>query len=326
MYRNRNRNRPKAPREPEEPDTTDPIGFTKNEHAGTKVYLVKMPNYLMEKFTAPVEPGKPAAVVGRLRIPSEASLKYDPNRPLAPGEKPIPKSESARIFVDSQTPGKRPETFELIFQDKDPKTYVFSEDKSAQAPNPAVEGTVLHTATARPAMDAMYRSINRARTQKANTKTRKTLLLSDSGRRTADNRALKPNALIETAKQREERKKSKEMARKHLDVPDAQWRELAKVAIFKAFEGGAHYSAEQIANDIDEPLSRLRHVLNEVCVYNKSGAFAGKYELKDEFKTVKQRMQKERELEEYRANQIENAKRKQEERAERERPSKRSKN
>lgn len=328
MFRNRNsRSKTKGPRPPEEPDTSSAIGFTDAANAATQVYLVKMPNFLMEKFSKPVAPGETPPVVGRLRIPNEDSYNYNPNRELPEGEAPPPKANCPRIFID--THGHPPESFEMHFQEKAPKIYVFSETGSAEDPALRVEGQVSYICTTQPTLDRRYRSINRERTRRAETKTRGTLFMDDSERRRADNKALKPDAMVETARQREERKKIKENARKHLDVPNEQWRELAKVAVFKAFEGTAHYAAEQLAKDVDEPLARLRSIINEVCTYNKSGPFSGKYELKDEFKTVKQRMQKEREVEEYRAMQIENAKRRAEERAERERqegrPNKRSK-
>ncbi len=54
MYRNRNRSKPKAPRPPEEPDTSAAIGFAQASEAATQVYLVKLPDFLMNKFSAPV--------------------------------------------------------------------------------------------------------------------------------------------------------------------------------------------------------------------------------------------------------------------------------
>lgn len=328
MNRSKHRRHARPQKQPEEPDLSEPVGETSMENRAVKVYLVKMPNFLIERFASakPDASGAPP-IVGRLRIPDAASLGASADDNEGEDSTQFPK-----IFMENgkKTDGT-PDTdeYELMFQPDEPTIYVFSGKPQGENPDMRIEGQVSYLCTTRPKFDTKYRTINRTRRLKAETKARTTLRMDESSRRAADLTALKPNAMVETTKQREERKKSKEDARKHLDVPDEQWRELAKVAVFKAFEIHAYYSAEQLAKDVDEPLSRLRSVINDVCTYNKSGPLSGKYELKDEFKTVAQRQQKERELEEYKQAQLESIRRRREERAERERlegpPNKRSK-
>lgn len=312
MYRNKGRGHKsrQAREKPEEevPDTSTPIGYVDAENAKTQVYLVKMPNFLYEKFSKPVAEGAAQPVLGRLRIPAGAATG-------AEGE-PAP-----QLFIDG---ANGPEAYNLRFNDNSPQIFVFSEAPKDAEPGLRVEGSVSYQCSAQPRMDARYRGVQRMRTQSAATKTRTTQFIDDDARRLADNNALQPNALVETTKQREDRKRSKEASRRHLDVPDAEWRELAKVAIFKAFELKPHYAAEQLAKDVEEPLSRLRSVINELCVYNKSGPFSGRYELKDEFKTAEQRAEKLRHVEEHRLKQLENARRRRDERAEQERQDGRS--
>lgn len=306
-----------------EPDTSVPIGDTNLTHKDVSIYLVKMPHFLAECFESK-DPSKQNEVVARLRIP-----RFD----SSPGAS---KNSTARIFLDKVPTGNHGKSREagvngvdteistefaldILKDGEDPRMMVFSCNRTDDDVDMRMEGKVSFQCTARPKMDRAYRSLNKRRTLSSMQRTREMLRMDDSARKAVDREAIQPLSMTETAKQREERKQKKEDARRHLDVPDEKWREIARVAVFKAFEIQSHYSAEEIARVVEEPVSRLRSVITEVCAYNKSGPFAGRYELKDEFKTVSQRRQKERDLENYRLEQIEIAKKRREERADRER-------
>jgi hypothetical protein len=144
---------------------------------------------------------------------------------------------------------------------------------------------------------------------------RETVHMDEGERIAAQNKSVRVTALAETAAQKEERHKKKEKARKHLDVPGEEYREAVKTAVFRAFEAKLHYGAEELSKVVDEPMPTLRRVLNEICMYNKAGPFSGKYELREEFKTVAQREQKRREVEDHRSAEIDDVKRRREERA-----------
>lgn len=319
----RNRSRHEQASEPE-PDTSAPIGKTDLTNKDVQIYLVKMPAYLAEQFE-PRGSGQ-NEIVGRLRIPGNNNRPtVDHGEQPDNGEAPKPKKEKPRIFLDNvrgtkDIPKQNIMTeYDVEFQHENPKVMVYSQTRKDEKVDVKMEGTVSFLCSARPKFDDKFRGMNKRRTELSMQKTREVKRMDDSARKAADREALKPMSMTETAKQREERKKQKEDARRHLDVPDERWREMARVDVFKAFEIQPHYTADEVAKVIGEPLSRLRSVITEVCMYNKSGPFSGKYELKDEFKTVAQRQQKERALEDYRLEQIELVKKRREERAERER-------
>lgn len=304
----RGRSRRRENNEPDEPDTTNLIGTTDLQNKDVQIYLVKMPGFLADQFKNPE-----SGIVGRLRIPEQGSQPKNAASTLKPDE------NGPRIFLDKHVNSKGNiaiSEFNVEFQTTEPNMLVFSGNKDGKEASMRLEGTVVHQCMAKPKMTSGYRSVNKIRTRIANTATRELLRMDDRARKAAEREALKPMSMMETAKQREDRKKQKEDSRRHLDVPDEQWREIARVAVFKAFEIQAHYSADELAKDLQEPVARIRPIIGEVCSYNKAGPFSGKYELKDEFKTEAQRFQKKRELENHRLSQIENVKKRREERAE----------
>lgn len=320
-WRNKKRREELLASLPKEPDTSARIGQTDLKNKNVQIYLVKMPAFLAEQFEAR-GPGT-GEVVARMRIPGPDNKPKVENE--GDEEEGRPAREKPRIFLDKvcgtkDTPKESVSTeYDVEFQAENPKMMVFSQNRQGEEVDMRMEGVVSFLCSARPKFDSKYRGMNKRRTMLSMQKSREVLRMDDSARKAADREALKPMSMTETAKQREVRKKQKEDSRRHLDVPDEKWREMARVDVFKAFEIQGHYTADELAKVIGEPLNRLRSVITEVCVYNKSGPFSGLYELKDEFKTVAQREQKERDLESHRLAQIELVKKRREERAERER-------
>lgn len=290
-----------------------------NKH-GVSAYLVKIPEFIFKELEDAREGPDSEKTIGRLRVPCPESLEPAPVAE-EDGDSDITRIPPARVFVDRLTKSQtdNPREFELMFPDNPTDIFLYSWKPQGDDPDVRAEGRVLYQCDMRPPLNDSYRNINRRRVEDAAQKSRETVYMDEGERIAAQNKSIRVTAMIETTSQREERQKKKETARRHLDVPDDQWREAAKVAIFRAFETKLHYSADHLARDIDEPVSRLRPVINELCFYNKSGPFSGKYELKDEFKTVAQRQQKERELEDHRIATIEDIKRRREERAQNER-------
>ncbi len=288
--------------EDDTPDDTPFIGDVNVDSADANVYLVKLPKSVYDRFTQPVPEGMVGPVLGRLRI----------------------NAKEQRMFIDGVPGG--PEAYDIRFQNIPPKITVFSQASMQEDAALRVEGRVSHQCAAQPVMSARLRTTVRQRTKMASTKTRTTLLMDDDTRRMADNEAMRPQAGIETARMREERKRAKEAKRKHLDVPEAEWREIAKRAVYTAFETSLMYTAEKLARDVDEPLSRLRSVINELCVYHKSGAFAGHYVLKVDFMSKEQKDEYKRTLEDFEKLEMEKKMKRREERSAEERASKRRKN
>jgi transcription initiation factor TFIIF subunit beta len=280
---------------------------------GIRSYLVKMPDFLLEEFENDSRPV--GSIVGRLRIPEPDSMAPNAN----PEER---EDETApRIYVDNPVDPNNlnPREFKLSFPDEPADIVLMSWKPKGDDPSMRVEGRIAYQCDARPPLNAAYRNINRRRVADEEDKYRETVHMDEGERIRAQNKAVRVTALAETVTQKEERTKKSLKARKHLDVPGEEYKVAIKTAVFRAFEGRLHYGAEELSKDIDEPLQTLRRVLNEVCMYNKAGPFSGKYELRDEFKTVAQREQKKQELEDHRLATIEDVKRRREERAQNER-------
>jgi len=309
-------------REPLSPDNSEFIGYANLDNAGTKVFLVKLPQSLYDVFDNKETEegggggtdGVPGPVVGRLRIPKN---KKTEGKRGAPG--PMPK-----IFLDAPPNTTTPTEYDLRMQQSSANIQVFSESADTERPFVQCEGVVSHQCTAQPSMSKNYRALTRERTVKSVTKLRTTLVMDDDTRRLADNMALKPTSGVESRLVKEDKKRQKEKARKHLDINDADWRELAKTAVFRAFESKINYSAEKLANEVDEPVNRLRSILNEVCSYHKAGAFSGTYLLKAEFMSAAQRQEKESAEAEHKQAQADKIRARREERIEDERANKRT--
>jgi transcription initiation factor TFIIF subunit beta len=308
-----------------------PFGEVNLDRHGVRAYLVKMPEFLMAEFETK-RPALPAgAAVGRLRIPDVGSMAPASTPPPSASTAAAPagaaadeeqqQQQRARIILDNPVDPDQdnPREFELHFPNDPADIVLLTWKPHGEDPDMRVEGRVKYQCVVRPKLDDSYRRVNRQRVEDASQTLRETVHMDEGERIDAQNRAMRVTAMAESTAQREERQKKKDASRRHLALPDEQWREAAKTAIFRAFEAKLHYSADQLARDIDEPVSRLRSVMNEVCFYNKSGPFSGKYELKDEFKTVAQRQLKEQEMQDHRIATIEDVKRRREERATNER-------
>ncbi|KAI0563071.1 Transcription initiation factor IIF beta subunit [Gracilaria domingensis] len=283
-----------------EPDTSDLVGETDITNKDVQVYLVRMPTFLAQQFEDPKH-----GTIGRLRIPTGPQQ-----------QKPSPHSNSLnnpnapRIFLDKQPVATKSlqiavKEYELEIQTDKPNIMIFSGSRTGEKPDMRMEGTAMYQCIAKPNMNHTYRVMTKARSRIANTHTKQLLRMDDKSRKAAERDALRPQTMMETAKQREERKRQKEASRRHLDVPQGEWRAMLEKTIFQSFETKPHYTAEELARSVAEPVSRIRPIMNEVCAYIKSGPFSGRYELKDELKTEKQRQQKRQMLEDHRIAQME---------------------
>lgn len=314
-------------------DPSPLIGDVDLSRKDFKLYLVKMPADLAKQFEDPSK-----GVVGRMRfaeqkdgkkvVPVDTKLRIETNDdPFQPGTQPLDnpveklhQTPEGFIFVDKVVnpiehgSDKMTRKYQLFLQHSNTDIAVFSGNVEGAEDDMRIEGVVKSQYHAQPVMTDAFRRLNKHRSQAMNKKTSVILPINEGEMRRADLFALRPNSMNETMKDREERKKQKEESRRHLDVPDEKWREGTRAHIFKAFEFQPYYTADELAQTIGETTTRIRPVITEVCQYNKSGPFAARYELKDEYKTVKQREQKEQALEDHRLAQLELQKKRKEER------------
>jgi transcription initiation factor TFIIF subunit beta len=296
-----------------------PFGEVDLTEHGVRAYLIKMPEFLITEFEAERPEGVP---LGRLRIPGPNALAPFP--PTEDGEPHSSPAERARLFIDvpaapvdevdvPASTNERQRQYDLHFPDEPADIVLFSYKPAGDDPDVRVCGRVKYQCDARPVMTEQYRNINRRRVEDAAQLNRETVHMDESERIAAMNRANRVTAVAESVTSKVARQKKKDASRSHLGDQSNEWREAARTVVFRAFEARLHYTADELARQCDEPLQRLRPTINELCIYNKSGPFNGKYELKDEYKTVAQREQKEQELEDSRIATIQDIKRRREE-------------
>lgn len=293
-------------------DPSDLIGDVDLKNKDIQIYLVKMPDQLAKQFEDPS-----SGIVGRLRIAEQS--KTSTSNPDTPPD------NQSKIFIDKVVSKGGPKERQVVsteydvqLQRQNPNILVFSTNAEGERDDVRLEGVVSYQCQARPVMTDTYRKLNSARTYYMNKKSSQMLVMDSTQLKAAERVSLRPSAMTVTAKEREEKRREKENSRRHLDVPDEVWRENTRLHIFKAFEIQPYYTADELATTVGETAARIRPIIGEVCTYNKSGPSAGRYELKDEFKTVAQRQAKERELAEYQRAQAEATRKRKEERAERE--------
>lgn len=297
---------------PKKFDPSELIGDVDLTNKDVQIYLVKMPDQLAQQFEDPSN-----GVVGRLRIADQSTATPNPENPS--------EKQQSKIFVDKVVSKGGPKERQVVsteydvqLQRQNPNILIFSVNAEEKEDDARLEGFVSYQCQARPVMTDTYRKLNSARTYYMNKSSSKMLVMDSTQLKAAERVSLRPSAMMATAKEREEMRRAKENSRRHLDVPDEVWKENTRLHIFKAFEIQPYYTADELATTVGETATRIRPIIGEVCAYNKSGPSAGRYELKDEFKTVAQRQAKERELAEYQRAQAEATKKRKEERAERE--------
>lgn len=258
-------------------------------------------------------PSKPAEGDG------DAKQQGDAKQPS--GKQPLGKQLPGKQLPGKQLLAKQPPAkklptlnntkYELLLQPSSTDMAIFSGNSLDENDEMRLEGIVDAQLHARPSMTAAFRKWRNSQLNKAPTKIS---IMTETEVKRSDQVALRPNSVNESVREREERKRAKEESRRHLDIKDDVWKEHIQTDIFKAYEIQAYYSADELAETLNEPVNRLRPFISELCQYNKAGPFSQKYELKDEFKTVSQRKLKERVLEQHRQSQLDLQKKRKEDR------------
>ncbi|KAJ8909041.1 hypothetical protein NDN08_005739 [Rhodosorus marinus] len=239
---------------------------------GRGLYLVKVPARVIDALKKGDE--------GKLRLPTAA----DEETGIAKGE----------LLLGGDAAEHPTSKFEVQIKPEAQDVIVFSSDRKDDDGKVRIEGKVSHQCVARPVIDSKFRSrLKQNVKSKAAAPQRKMQILNDEEYRKAEHRVVK----IKTAQEIRELKYQREQKRRYVDLPEAQWKERTTTRLFQLFEKRSHWSLTEIADALDEPQQRLKALLGEACVYNKSGPHRNMYELRDEFKTVEQRKQKEDEIE-----------------------------
>ncbi|KAJ1910411.1 hypothetical protein IWQ60_010672 [Tieghemiomyces parasiticus] len=221
----------------------------------TKVWLVKIPKFLAEKWGDIDEEN---VDLGKVRI-------YD--RPDAQG------NSISILLSDAPINDDLPREYTLKLVNNQVKNmYVFSED--AQTHQTAMAGTVHHECAVTPVYTEEYRRIMRTRNLEAGKPSRTVKVLGDGYKK----------ALLSTTPGMRDlaapyRKKGAHLDAKTTRMPKQELMNL----LFQAFEKYPYWSFKGLVEFTQQPAAFLKETLYEVAVLNKKGQFNAMYQLKPEF-------------------------------------------
>ncbi|KAJ1914282.1 hypothetical protein H4219_004866 [Mycoemilia scoparia] len=247
-------------------DEDDETEDVKMDELGSKVWLVKVPDFLAERWRSADNPDEE---IGKLRI-------YD--QPDANG------NNISMLLPDTAGNSDIPKEYHLkVINNQVQNMYVFSElkkpdqnlkptnIKNTQAVPTALTGTIHHECTISPVFNDEYQNIMRKRTLKADRPNSSVVLMNDIFRPDM-HRAPEP-FLLSTKQQ----KKQKEA--KYARMPREELRDL----LFSVFEDYQYWSMKGLIEYTKQPQQFLREVLLEIAELNRDGSFASLYSLKQEY-------------------------------------------
>ncbi|KAI8391768.1 transcription initiation factor IIF, beta subunit-domain-containing protein [Radiomyces spectabilis] len=230
------------------------------DSADTKVWLVKVPKFLANKWKTVDQDN---VNLGSVRIYSQPPPGRSSTISLV-----LPESEAAENipleYSISILPGE--------VQNK----YVFTESEHG---GKSISGTVHHECAATPTQFGTYRNIMRKRVLDAGTPQRTVQVLGHNNQPVFAPGASSsmPSStfsdFITAKKPKTEKEKATRMPRNELmDL------------LFAAFDKYPYWSFKGIVEHTKQPAQYLKEILSEICILNKRGPYAGNYQLKPEYK------------------------------------------
>ncbi|ORX91171.1 hypothetical protein K493DRAFT_317464 [Basidiobolus meristosporus CBS 931.73] len=229
----------------------------------TKIWLVKVPKFLAEKWDKIEEDGLDMGKVRIFEAPPTTTGRQKPPKislliPNTPTTTDIPREYSIQI-TNQQVQNM----------------YVFKEDGKAGVAD-SLAGTVHHECGVVPVYNDEYRRIMRGRLMQAGKPQRSVKVLSDN-----DKTAMLPAARAMSEFRGNSFKKAKPNPdSKSIRMPRNELMDL----LFEGFEKYPYWTLKGIIEYTKQPVSYLKEVLNEICILNKKGPYTSMYQLKPEFK------------------------------------------
>ncbi|KAJ1943029.1 hypothetical protein EC988_006339 [Linderina pennispora] len=235
---------------------------------GNKVWLVKVPKFLADKWRDVDGSGQE---IGKVRIFDKPDAKGNSISLILPDtaeNSEIPKDYNLRV-VNNQVQNM------LIFSElRDPKEVLKPTSTLANKPVPtALTGTIHHECTVTPTFNEKYQDIMRRRTVEAGKPVRSVRLLSDQGRNTSMFRQGENTDFVTAHKKPTGDSRMARMDRK--DLMDL---------LFSAFERYPYWSFKGLVEQTKQPAAFLKEVLADVAILNKRGPYAATYSIKPEFR------------------------------------------
>ncbi|RKP22798.1 transcription initiation factor IIF, beta subunit-domain-containing protein [Syncephalis pseudoplumigaleata] len=247
--------------------------------ADTKVWLVKVPGFLAERWS---DIGEENVDLGRIRI----------NHAAGPNDR----DGITLILDDTPEVQDLPTEYRLTVRDKAVKnTYVFEEDEDGEAR--AITGTVHHecSISVKNIADPRYFRLQQKRNHSQVVPVKRTQFLDDNARpvfiapthiATTDNDFLQRLAVVAIAIamliEDVQKKPRKSPTSKATRMP----RENLITLLFSAFEKYQYWNLKGIMKYTNQPQAYLKEVLADICYLVKKGKYHSMYRLKEEYRKL----------------------------------------
>lgn len=242
------------------PPTTRPL---QTSQAQRKVWLVKLPDFLMERWMNSSGNGTREADLGSIRIHEQTQTK--------------PSHVTLHLPQDPRYQGI-PKDYELSFLKNTKPNSVFSEDPMSGTALEVV-GKIEQECLVRPAFNEAYHRLIRERNTQSN-RPKRTIQVLDQDSTDVQYGILAPvreAALLHRDKQKfsTDRKRDR--------LPKADVLDL----LFTAFERRPNWTLKDLSDYSKQPTAYLRDVLQEIAVSNKRGELKNTFELKPEYSNTR---------------------------------------
>ncbi|KAI9312405.1 transcription initiation factor IIF, beta subunit-domain-containing protein [Dichotomocladium elegans] len=236
----------------------------KLDSADTKVWLVKVPKFLAEKWRAVDQDN---VNLGSIRIYSEPP----PGRSSAISLV-LPENEQSNIIKEYMIHIPPAEVT---------NKFVFTESENGgKSAAKMISGTVHHECTATPTQMDQYRGIMRKRVRDAETPNRSVQEFERNGSSLfvpGASSSLANTGFSDFTPAKKPKTDNKEKATR---MP----RNELMDKLFTAFERYPYWSFKGLLEHTKQPSQYLKEVLSEICILNKRGPYASNYQLKPEYK------------------------------------------
>uniref|UniRef100_A0A1I7T6B1 General transcription factor IIF subunit 2 n=1 Tax=Caenorhabditis tropicalis TaxID=1561998 RepID=A0A1I7T6B1_9PELO len=249
------------------------------ELAKRGIWLVKVPRYLSELWDA-----NEGGVVGKLQIGEQ--VEFHTGKGL---NQPRPKDEEGATSSSAPSDvSEIPTQYSFILNDVRGQTMsVLSEDKQGLGSEAAVktgklaiEGRIIKKAECRPPATSKYMKMKLAHIVK-NTQPKKTVKMIDKA-------AVKFKPVSMHAEDMIKSKQKKDGAKTYRAD-----RDVLRQALFKAFEKHSFYRLQDLQQLLQQPVSYVKEVLQEIAVYNTAPPHKSLWCLKPEYCNYKVNAQSE---------------------------------
>ncbi|KAI9025244.1 transcription initiation factor IIF, beta subunit-domain-containing protein [Phycomyces nitens] len=232
----------------------------KLDNANTKVWLVKVPKFLANKWKAIDQDN---VNLGSVRIYSQPP----------PGRS----SAISLVLPENEVTENIPREYSIsILPGEVTNKFVFTESEHG---GKSISGRVHHECAATPTQFGTYRDIMRKRVIDAGTPQRTVQVLGQDNQpvfvpgASSSMPSSSFSDFVTAKKPRTDKEKATRMPRNELmDL------------LFAAFDRYPYWSFKGIVEHTKQPAQYLKEILSEICILNKRGPYAGNYQLKPEYK------------------------------------------